>query len=152
MLIKTICLAAPRLGARAADVVLRTAAQALLRETPGLSQVQCLRVLRHIPTDSVKIEQAHAGVTADADAVAAVLELYFDSPAAALACTGQIAWAAFRAQVNGAAPILFALDTLSNVPVTPKGGAVNGGFRRWMLLARKAPTQEQFRDAWFGRH
>lgn len=152
MSIKILCLAASRNGTHAAEVMLRTAAQALLREAAGLVQVQRLRVLRHIPTDSVNNDRAHSGVTAEADGIATVLELHFEDEAAAGHCSRQIAWAAFREQVNAVAPILFALDTASNVPIAPKGAAAEGGFRRWMLLARKASTQEQFRDAWFGRH
>lgn len=152
MHIKTLCLAAPRKDANTAGVLLRTAAQALLRSASGLAQVQHLRVLRHIPTDSVAADRMHTGVTAEADAIASVLELHFETPAAMEQCTSQLAWAAFREHVDAAAPILFSLDTLSNVPVPPRGAAVQGGFRRWMLLARKAETHEQFRDAWFGRH
>lgn len=152
MHIKTLCLGPARKDAAAAGVLLRTAAQALLREARGLQQVQRLRVVRHIPTDSVNADRKHAGVTAEADAIDSVLELHFDSEAALQGCAASLSWAACREQVNAAAAILFSLDTLSNVPIAPKGAAVHGGFRRWMLLARKAATQEQFRDAWFGRH
>lgn len=152
MLIKTYCLAPARRDARAAGVLLRTAAQALLGSTPGLRQVQCLRALRHIPTDSVDNKGSHSGVTAEADAIDSVLELYFDDAAAARACMAQLSWSVFLEQVRAAAPVLFSLDTVPNIPIAPRGAAAAGGFRRWMLLARKAATQEQFRDAWFGRH
>jgi len=142
MIIRSLCL-----GPVADAPALRAAVQSLLRATPGLSQAQSLRVLRHIPTDSVPDSKAHTGVTREADEIQAVLELYFEGepPAAG-------AWGAFVAQLQATAPILFFLDSRPNVPIAPRAGAVSGGFRRWMLLARKAETQEQFRDAWFGRH
>ena len=62
------------------------------------------------------------------------------------------AWQSLIKAIQAAGEPLFTLDTQSNVPITPVRGAVHGGFRRWMLLARKADTQDQFRDAWFGRH
>lgn len=152
MLIKTLCLGTPPAGEAAATAALRAAAARLARESSGLREVQCLRVLRHIPTDSLNDQKSHNGVVPEADGLALVLEFYFDSEAAARAVAASPAWQAFRADVGAAAPVLFALDTQPNIPIAPAGAARDGGFRRWMLLARKAATPEQFRDAWFGRH
>jgi hypothetical protein len=150
MLIKTLCLGpapdAPATG------LLRDAVARLRRETRGLQQVQALRALRHIPSDSVNQGTGYTGVTAEADGIGCVLELYFDDARAAAAATASPAWTAFTEQVRAAAPVLFSFDSQPNIPVTPRGAAVQGGFRRWMLLARKAETQDAFRDAWFGRH
>jgi hypothetical protein len=147
MLIRTICLAAP------VDGAVHAAVTRLSGQVAGLRQVQGLAVLRHIPTDSVVDDgKSHRGVVPDADRIAAVLELYFDDAAAATQGTSGAAWAGFMEQLGAAAPVLFAFDTLANIPIAPRAAALRGGFRRWMLLARKASTQEQFRDAWFGRH
>jgi len=56
------------------------------------------------------------------------------------------------AAVRVAAEPLFAFHTFANVPIAPVRGAVEGGFRRWMLLRRAGPTRESFRADWFGRH
>lgn len=150
MLVKSLSLGAARPGGNA-QVALRAAAQALLASTPGLRQVQLLRVLRHIPTDSVS-NPAQAGAAPGDGAIESVLELHFEDAASAQACAGRLSWSAFLMQVRSAAPVLFSFDTQPNVPIAPAGRAAEGGFRRWMLLARKADTQEQFRNAWFGRH
>jgi hypothetical protein len=132
MLIRTICLGAAPGPALAANV------QAM----PGLRQAQLLRVLRHIPSDSVK-DSAAAQAAPGADGIQAVVELYFDGAAPALEGA---------AGLDLGAPVLFSFDSRSNVPIEPRGAAAQGGFRRWMLLVRKAGTQDQFREAWFGRH
>jgi hypothetical protein len=134
MLISTLSLAAApaRPPAALAEAV---------RALPGLRQAQLLRVLRHIPTDSVRDPAATQAVPG-ADRIQAVVELYFE---------GEVPAAQVQA-LDWGAPALFSFDSRPNIPVPPRGAAAQGGFRRWMLLVRKAATQEQFRDAWFGRH
>ena len=144
MLIRSLCL-----GMVPDMAPLRDAAQALARNTSGLRQVQALRVLRHIPTDSVTGSKAHTGVTREADDIQWVLELYFEGTGMPVA---HAPWETFAARVRAAAPVLFSFDTQANIPIAPHGAALEGGFRRWMLLARKAATEDAFRDAWFGRH
>ncbi len=152
MFVKSFCLAdAP--DARAATSLLQGAARALRAAPEGApSEVQLLRVLRHIPTDSVAGQSGGSGVVPQADAIGMLVQVCFEGEQAAQACAGSSAWGACLAQLQTAAPVLFSLDSLSNVPIAPRGAAARGGFRRWMLLARQAPTQDQFRDAWFGRH
>src|SRR5690606_23226244 len=80
------------------------------------------------------------------------LEWHFDDPAAARAAQASPVWEGLLKEVGAAAPVLFSLEAEPHlaVPLTEVGK--NGGFRRWLLLKRNAPTQEGFRDAWFGRH
>ncbi len=151
MLIKTFCLAAPSGGAQGAPA-LGGAARAVLAAVPGLREVQAFTVLRHIPTDSVPDGLAHSGVVRDAERIALVVECRFDNALFSIQAATAPGWAAFMEALQAGRELLFALDTFSNVPIAPVGKAVDGGFRRWMLLARKATTQDEFRDAWFGRH
>ena len=151
MIIKTLCLG---LAADAAAAIgrLRDAVAQLRRATPDLRQAQALRALRHIPSDSVNDSKGYTGVTREAEDIAWVVELYFDDAQSAAAASTGAHWAAFAQQVGTTAPVLCSFDAEANIPIAPRGAAVEGGFRRWMLLARKAATQEAFRDAWFGRH
>lgn len=148
MLIKTLCLGVPP----APGFSLAEAAGAARGGVPGLRAVHLLKVLRHISSDSVREDRSHSGVTAAADRIDSVVECYFDDAAALAAAQGAPAWQAFLQAIPHAGAPLFSLDTFSNVPIPPEGAAAQGGFRRWMLLARKAATSEQFRDGWFGRH
>jgi len=119
---------------------------------PQLRQVQVQRVLRHIPTDSVSPDQARAEIAPGAGAIGAVVACDFGSDPARMQAQAAPAWAGFLHAARAAGEPLFAFDAFTNVPIPPAGGAVRGGFRRWMLLRRAAPTQAAFRDAWFGRH
>jgi hypothetical protein len=151
MLIKTLCLAASQPAAAAADALERMAAQAL-HELPGLQRAQVNRVVRHVPTDYIENDRPYGGVVAQADAIDVSVDLHFPEAAAARQAVESPAWAALIKGMQGVAQLLFALDSEPNVPVPLRDGAVDGGFRRWLLLTRKAATREDFRDAWFGRH
>ena len=147
MFIKTFCLGAPNAAADAdAEAALAAAARRARATVKGLREVQVYRVLRHIPTDSVPDDRSHTGVVAAADRIARVVECRFDDAQAEAAARTAQAWQALLQALPAAGEPLFALDTQSNVPIPPVRQAVQGGFRRWMLLARKAPTHEQFRD------
>jgi hypothetical protein len=149
MLTKTLCFASRSDASLAA---LEDAAGTAARDIPGLAQVVVHRVLRQIPTDYVDNDRSYHGVTAEADMIALIAAVDFaDGPAAAGAMR-DAAWARFLEAAQTAARPLFALDTTPNIPVPLRGGAVDGGFRRWLLLTRKAATQDAFRAAWFGRH
>lgn len=151
MLIKTLCLAIPQPVPEALAALEALAARAV-RELPGLRQAQLNRVLRHIPTDYIANDKPYGGVAAEADAIGAAIDLHFADAEAAQAALGSPAWAGFATDLRSVAQTLFSLDSEPNVPVALRGGAVEGGFRRWLLLTRKAATREAFRDAWFGRH
>jgi len=150
MLIKTLCLAS-RAGADA-PAALGAAAQAALRDLPGLRQAQVNRVLRQIPTDYIDNDRPYRGVVAQADGIDVVLELWFADAGAAAQAAASAAWAALMQRVQAASDLLFALDSEPHIPVPLRHSSVDGGFRRWLLLTRKAATREAFRDAWFVRH
>ena len=153
MLIKTLCLALPSSAAES-DVALRidAAADRAVSQVSGVQQVIVNRVLRHIPTDYVDNDRAYNGVTAEADRIALTLALEFADAEAAAQAVASSAWHGFMDGVCAAATPLFTLDTVPNVPVPLRGAAVDGGFRRWLLLTRRAATPAAFRDGWFGRH
>lgn len=151
MLIKTLCLAASQPAPAAADALEGMAAHAL-REVPGLQRAQVNRVVRHVPTDYIENDRPYAGVVAQADAIDVSLDLHFAHAAAVRQAVESPAWAALMEGIQGVARVLFALDSEPNVPVPLRHGAMEGGFRRWLLLTRKAATRDDFRDAWFGRH
>ncbi|SFP25677.1 EthD domain-containing protein [Variovorax sp. 770b2] len=151
MLTRTLCLAVPAPIAQAVPALEAAAAQAL-RELPGLQRVLVNRVVRQIPTDYIANDRPYAGVVAEADDITATLALQFEGAAAARAALGGAEGSAFLARVRAAGRVLFMLDSEANVPVALTGSAVQGGFRRWLLLTRNAPTIEGFRDAWFERH
>jgi len=151
MFMKTLCLAASQ-PASEAEAALEPLAGRALREVPGLLQVQLNRVVRHVPTDYIENDKPYGGVVAQADDIDASMDLHFADAAAARTAVESAAWAALMKGVQGVARVLFSLDSEPNVPVPLQNGAVDGGFRRWLLLTRKAATREGFRDAWFGRH
>lgn len=150
MLTKTLCLAT-RAGADG-PAALGAAAQAALRDLPGLRQAQVNRVLRQIPTDYIDNDRPYRGVVAQADAIDAVLELWFADAGAAAQAAASPAWAALMREVRATADLLFTLDSEPHIPVPLKNASVDGGFRRWLLLTRKAATPGAFREAWFVRH
>lgn len=119
-------------------------ARALL---PGLRDAHVHRVLRYIATDSITAQQAQLPIAPRADEIQAIVECAFEGDTAS-----QQGFPRVLAAVRGAGELLFAFETLSNVPIAPKRQAVEGGFRRWMLLRRSADTHDSFREAWFGRH
>lgn len=137
MLVKTYCLRSDR-AVRAAP--------------PPSHDALLYRVLRHIPTDSVRAEQAGTAMAPGADRIGAVLECAFADAATQERAAADPVWRAFEVALREAGELVFALDTLSKVPIAPRGAARDGGFRRWMLLKRAAPDAGAFRDAWFGRH
>ncbi|MDB5827957.1 MAG: hypothetical protein JWQ73_2177 [Variovorax sp.] len=151
MFVKTLCLAA---SFPLPDTVasLELAARHALRDVPGLRQAQVNRVVRHVPTDYIANDRPYRGVVAQADDIDATIDLHFDDAPAARIAIDSSAWGALTKNVQQSARLLFALDSEPNLPVPLQGGAVDGGFRRWLLLTRKAATREGFRDAWFGRH
>lgn len=151
MFVKTLCLAASQPAPAAASALERMSAQAL-REVPDLLQAQVNRVVRHVPTDYIENDRPYGGVVAQADQIDVSVDLHFADAAAARRAVESPGWAVLMAGMQGVARLLFALDSEPNVPVPLRGGAVDGGFRRWLLLTRKAATREDFRDAWFGRH
>ena len=145
-LIRTVCFPATN----PSPAALEAALAALPRQGGGPAEVQLLEVLRHIPTDSLNDQRAHAGVVPQADAIGRIVELHVDDEDAAWRCAQSEAWRAV-AEAIGARP-LFTLDAEAHVAIEPQGAAREGGFRRWMLLARKAADREAFREAWWGRH
>lgn len=145
-MIRTVCFPASSPSPAALDAALA----ALPRRGDGPAEVQLLEVLRHIPTDSLNDQRTHAGVVPQADAIGRIVELHFDHEDAARRCADSEAWRALIEAI-GARP-LFTLDAEAHVAIEPKGAAREGGFRRWMLLVRKAAEREAFRDAWWGRH
>lgn len=151
MLIKTMCLAVPPADPAVPGRIERAAADAA-KGIPGVRRAVVQRVLRHIPTDYVDNDRAYNGVTAEADRIGMTVAFEFDDAAAAQRALQDPAWGAFMAAVRVVAQPLFDLDAEPNIPVAQTGGAADGGFRRWLLLTRKATTPEAFRDGWFGRH
>jgi EthD domain len=149
MLIKTLCLAEPPAGASAA---IDAAADAAAQQLPGLRQLVVQRVLRHIPTDYMDNDRPYNGVSAEADRIGMILAFEFADARAAALASGAAAWARLTTALRALSPVLFMLDTVPNIPVPLHGGALDGGFRRWLLLTRKAGTPEAFREGWFGRH
>lgn len=128
-----------------------TAVRAVAPRLPN-AQVHIYSVLRHIPTDSVTEEQARRPLVPDAERIHTILEFGFPDASAQAEAQAGAQWRAFAAAVGESGERLCAFDVFSNVPVAPVRGAVDGGFRRWMLLRRAVASPEAFRDAWFGRH
>lgn len=150
-ILRTLCLATSKPPAEALAALERFAGDAL-RDLPGLRQVGIDRVLRHIPTDYIANDRPYAGVVAQADDIDMAIDLHFADAAALERAAAAPAMAAFIGQLRSVAELLFSLDSEPNLAVPLKRGAVDGGFRRWLLLTRNAPTRDGFRDAWFGRH
>lgn len=116
------------------------------------AQVHVYRVLRYIPTDSVTEDRARRPIVPDAERIHTIVECNFRDSAAQARAQAGADWRAFAAAVDETGERLYAFDALSNIPIAPVRGAVEGGFRRWMLLRRAAASPDAFRDAWFGRH
>lgn len=148
---RTLCLAASMPLPRAV-AVLEDAARQALRELPGLQRAEVNRVVRQIPTDYIANDLPYAGAVAEADEITATLALQFADAEAAHAAFDGSAGTALLTRVRAASRVLFMLDSEANVPVPLTGSAVEGGFRRWLLLTRSAATTEGFREAWFERH
>jgi len=148
---RTLCLAAAKPLPEAISA-LEEAAAGALRDMPGLRLVQVNRVVRQIPTDYIANDLPYAGVVAEADQIEATVDLRFDDAATARASLASPAGHAFMERVGAACRLLFMLDSEAHLAVPLSGGAVEGGFRRWLLLTRNAPTAEGFREAWFERH
>jgi hypothetical protein len=151
MLTRTLCLAVPAPTEPALRTLEEAAAQAL-RDLPGLRRVLVNRVTRQIPTDYIANDLPYAGVVAEADDINATLALEFEDAAAAGTALGGAQGVALLSRIRAQGRVLFMLDSEANVPVALTGSAVQGGFRRWLLLTRNAATTEGFRDAWFERH
>lgn len=151
MSLKTLCLAARQPGADVADAI-EQAARKHLQGHAGVRQIGLNRVVRHVPTDYIANDKPYGGVVAEADEIAAVLDLHLSSPGAAAELVQSQGWRDFLQAVAPVARPLFSLDSEANVPVPLRAGAVRGGFRRWLLLTRKAATPEAFREGWFVRH
>ncbi|WP_439517391.1 EthD domain-containing protein [Hydrogenophaga sp.] len=151
MSLKTVCLAALRPLPEVVEGIERAARDHLLG-LEGLRQVGLDRVVRHVPTDYIANDRPYGGVVAQADDIGVVLDLQLTSPEAGAQVVASQAWRNFLLAIAPLARPLFSLDSEANVPVPLRAGSVHGGFRRWLLLTRKAPTVEAFREAWFVRH
>lgn len=151
MTLKTLCLAALRPVPQAADAVEQAARQHLLGQA-GVTRIGLNRVVRHVPTDYIANDKPYGGVVAEADDIALVLDVHLADADAAAALAAGAAWRDFLQAIAPAARPLFTLDSEANVPVPLRAQSVQGGFRRWLLLTRKAATPEAFREAWFVRH
>lgn len=151
MSMKTVCLAALRPGPEMNETVERAVREHLL-DLPHVRQIVLNRVVRHVPTDYIANDRPYGGVAAEADEISAVLDLHLTSPEAGGQVVSSPAWRSFLLAIAPAARPLFSLDSEANVPVPLREASVQGGFRRWLLLTRKASTVEAFREAWFVRH
>lgn len=151
MSMKTLCLATVQAVPEALATIEREARRLLLPQ-PGVRQIALSGVVRHIPTDYIANDKPYGGVVADADHIGAVLDLHLDSPAVGAALVASPAWVQFLQAIAPAARVLFSLDSEANVPVPLRGRSAQGGFRRWLLLTRKAATPQAFREGWFVRH
>lgn len=151
MSMKTVCLAALRPVPEVTEAVERAAREHLL-DLPSVGQIVLNRVVRHVPTDYIANDRPYGGVVAEADDIGAILDLHFTDAGAGAALLDSPAWRNFLLAIAPVARPLFSLDSEANIPVPLRAGAVQGGFRRWLLLTRKAATPEAFREAWFVRH
>ncbi|WP_179106919.1 EthD domain-containing protein [Variovorax sp. KK3] len=134
----------------AGDAAVRAALPRLPR--PPQSRTHVYRVLRHIPTDSVSADQARRSIAPGAERLHTIVEFAFADEAARVEARQSATCREFDAAVQASGERLFAFDTAPNVPIEPARGAAQGGFRRWMLLQRAAPSPAAFREGWFGRH
>lgn len=151
MSMKTVCLAALRPVPEVTETVER-AAREHLAGLPGVQHIGLHRVVRHVPTDYIANDRPYGGVVAEADDIGAILDLHVPSAAAGAELVASPAWQNFLLVIAPVARPLFSLDSNANIPVPLRAGSVKGGFRRWLLLTRKAPTVSAFREAWFVRH
>lgn len=151
MSMKTVCLAALRPVSEVTETVER-AAREHLSGVAGVRHIGLHSVVRHVPTDYIANDRSYGGVVAEADDIGAILDLHVSSPAAGAELVASQAWQNFLLAIAPVARPLFSLDSEANIPVPLRAGSVKGGFRRWLLLTRKAPTIDAFREAWFVRH
>lgn len=151
MSLKTVCLAALRPLPEVAQTVERAAREHLIG-LAGVRQIGLQRVVRHVPTDYIANDKPYAGVVAEADDIGVVLDLHLTSPEAGAQVVASPAWRDFLLAIASVARPLFSLDSEAHAPVPLRANAVKGGFRRWLLLTRKAASPEAFRQAWFVRH
>ena len=151
MSMKTVCLAALRPVPEVTESVERAARDHLLG-LPNVGPIVLNRVVRHVPTDYIANDRPYGGVVAEADDVGAILDLHLAGAGAGAELMDSQAWRNFLLAIAPVARPLFSLDSEANIPVPLRAGAVKGGFRRWLLLTRKAATPEAFREAWFVRH
>jgi hypothetical protein len=128
------------------------AARKHLLELAGIQRIGLHRVVRHVPTDYIANDRPYGGVVAEADDIGAILDLHLSSAGAGAEVVASPAWRDFLLAIAPVAHPLFSLDSEAHMPVPLRAGSVNGGFRRWLLLTRKASTPEVFREAWFVRH
>ncbi len=151
MSLKTVCLAALRPLPEVTETVERAARETLIG-LAGVRQIGLQRVVRHVPTDYIANDKPYGGVVAEADDIGVVLDLHLTSPEAGAQVVASPAWRDFLLAIAPVARPLFLLDSEAHVPVPLRANAVKGGFRRWLLLTRKAASPEAFRQAWFVRH
>ena len=149
MLVKTLCLTGPA-GHPMSDALAALGAKAR-RDVPGLQLVQVDEVVRQIPTDYLAGDKP-PGLMGEASKITASMDFHFADAKAAQAAQASPAWASLMKDVAAIATPLFSLDSEPNIAVALRGTSVDGGFRRWLLLTRRAETVEGFREAWFGRH
>jgi hypothetical protein len=151
MSMRTVCLAA--LGpVREVTETVERAAREHLAGVAKVLHIGLHRVVRHVPTDYIANDRPYGGVVAEADDIGAILDLHFHNAEAGAEVMASAAWQNFLLAIAPAARPLFSLDSDANIPVPLRAGAVQGGFRRWLLLTRKPATPEAFREAWFVRH
>lgn len=151
MTLKTLCLATQEAGDEAISAIEEAARKHLLG-LAGVQQIGLNRVVRHVPTDYIANDKPYCGVVAEADHIGVVLDVHLANHAAAEDAVGGLAWRDFLSAIAPLAQPLFSLDSEANIPVPLRAASAQGGFRRWLLLTRKAATPEQFREDWFGRH
>ncbi|MGE0097453.1 MAG: EthD domain-containing protein [Hydrogenophaga sp.] len=148
---KTVCLAALRPVPEVVEAVERAVREHLL----GLADVRQIglgKVVRHVPTDYIANDRSYGGVVAEADDIGVVLDLHVAHAGAGAQVVASPAWRNFLLAISPVARPLFSLDSEANIPVPLRARSVHGGFRRWLLLTRKAATPQAFREAWFVRH
>lgn len=151
MSLKTLCLATLRPLPEVTESVERAVRDHLLG-LKSLRHIVLNQVVRHVPTDYIANDRPYGGVVAQADDIGAILDLHLASAAVGAELVASEAWQNFLLAIKPVARPLFSLDSEANIPVPLRAGSVHGGFRRWLLLTRKAATPEAFRQAWFVRH
>lgn len=151
MSMKTVCLAALRPLPEVTETVER-AAREHLAGVDDVRRIGLHRVVRHVPTDYIANDRSYGGVVAEADDIGAILDLHLSHAEAGATVVASPAWQDFLLAIAPVARPLFSLDSEANIPVPLRAGSLKGGFRRWLLLTRKAASPDTFREAWFVRH